>query len=221
MAKSNIAAPRIVKTPMRTAAAEPIPKKGRKAAQSECVRPLEAVIVETCTVPPIGKAAAADNAGTAEVVGPSPGKVADQGGIEQQVSARSNCSAKPARPGRARQQASSAVRAVDAALVPGPASSGKQARIIEMLRRPEGATNAQLMNVTGWQSHSVRGVLSGVLKRKLGLPVDSTVEPGRGRVYRIGADVNSGVDTIDPAAPTADTTARDHGGQADVLGEAG
>ncbi len=72
-----------------------------------------------------------------------------------------------------------------------PPKASKQARIIDLLRRPEGATITQLMAETGWLSHSVRGVLSGVLKRKLGLAVENRVEPERGRVYRVGAAAGS------------------------------
>ena len=61
----------------------------------------------------------------------------------------------------------------------------KQADIIALLRRRQGASLAELMHLTGWLAHSVRGVLSGALKRKLGLLIDSRIEPNRGRVYRI------------------------------------
>ena len=53
-----------------------------------------------------------------------------------------------------------------------------------MLRRPEGATVDEVRAVTGWQPHTVRGVFSGALKKKLGLAVIGTQEE-RGRVYRI------------------------------------
>jgi len=62
----------------------------------------------------------------------------------------------------------------------------KQAQIIAMLQRPEGATIAEIVAATAWQAHSARGVISGVLKKKLGLEVGSTKEDGRGSVYRIG-----------------------------------
>ena len=61
----------------------------------------------------------------------------------------------------------------------------KQAQIIAMLQRPEGATIAEIVAATAWQAHSARGVISGVLKKKLGLVVGSTKEDGRGLVYRI------------------------------------
>ncbi len=61
----------------------------------------------------------------------------------------------------------------------------KQANLIEMLRRPKGATIEQMTAKTGWQAHSVRGAISGALKKKLGLAVTSETVEGRGRVYRI------------------------------------
>lgn len=68
------------------------------------------------------------------------------------------------------------------------ANGSKQARVVALLGRSEGATIAELMHATGWLAHSVRGAISGVLKRKLGMAVESRVEPGRGRVYRTGAE---------------------------------
>lgn len=62
----------------------------------------------------------------------------------------------------------------------------KQEQIIAMLQRPEGATIAEIVAATAWQAHSARGVISGVLKKKLGLVVGTTKEVGRGSVYRIG-----------------------------------
>lgn len=61
----------------------------------------------------------------------------------------------------------------------------KQALVIEMLKRPEGATIAQLMEATNWQQHTCRGTLAGSLKKRLGLTITSTKEVGGQRVYRI------------------------------------
>jgi hypothetical protein len=61
----------------------------------------------------------------------------------------------------------------------------KLARLIAALRAPEGATIAELTEATGWQAHSVRGAISGNLKKKLNLTVVSEVTENRGRVYRI------------------------------------
>jgi hypothetical protein len=60
----------------------------------------------------------------------------------------------------------------------------KQDEVIAMLRRPGGATVDEVVRVTGWQRHTVRGVFSGTLKKKLGLSLGSVKEE-RGRVYRI------------------------------------
>ncbi len=61
----------------------------------------------------------------------------------------------------------------------------KQAILIELLKRPKGATIGQMTTKTGWQAHSVRGAISGTLKKKLGLTVTSETIKDRGRVYRI------------------------------------
>ena len=65
----------------------------------------------------------------------------------------------------------------------------KQDEVIAMLRRPQGATVDEVVSATGWQRHTVRGVFSGTLKKKLGLTLASAKEE-RGRVYRIGAPAN-------------------------------
>jgi hypothetical protein len=70
-----------------------------------------------------------------------------------------------------------------------PKRPSKQDAVIAMLCRPEGATVDEVASATGWQRHTVRGVFSGTLKKKLGLTLASAKEE-RGRVYRIGALAN-------------------------------
>jgi Protein of unknown function (DUF3489) len=74
--------------------------------------------------------------------------------------------------------------AIEALPEPQPVRASKQAEVIALLRRPEGATVDEVRAATGWQPHTVRGVFSGALKKKLGLAVVATKEE-RGRVYRI------------------------------------
>ena len=62
----------------------------------------------------------------------------------------------------------------------------KQAQLIAMLRAPEGATIEEIVTATGWLSHTVRGSMSGALKKKLGLTITSEKVDGRGRCYHIG-----------------------------------
>jgi hypothetical protein len=66
-----------------------------------------------------------------------------------------------------------------------PRTNTKQARLIEMLRRPEGATIDEVVKALDWQAHTVRGAMAGALKKKLGLEIESDKEGERGRVYRI------------------------------------
>ena len=68
---------------------------------------------------------------------------------------------------------------------PTPREGTKQAQIIALLQRPEGATIAEIVGATGWQAHSARGMISGALKKKLGLPITSEKVDGRGTVHRL------------------------------------
>ena len=65
--------------------------------------------------------------------------------------------------------------------------NSKQAQVIAMLKRPEGATIASICEATGWQQHTVRGTFAGAFKKKLGLDITSTKEAGGERVYRIAS----------------------------------
>jgi hypothetical protein len=88
----------------------------------------------------------------------------------------------PKKRGRPRKAATTGA---DVAPAPKTRDGTKQAQVIAMLSRREGATIAQIVEATEWRSHTVRGFFAGALKKKLGLTVTSEKIEARGRVYRI------------------------------------
>lgn len=66
-----------------------------------------------------------------------------------------------------------------------PPATGKIASLVALMRRPNGATLADLEKATGWQAHSVRGAISGAIKKNLGYEVRSERIDGT-RTYLIG-----------------------------------
>lgn len=69
-----------------------------------------------------------------------------------------------------------------------PAREGsKKAIVLDMLKRPDGATLQEIMSASGWQAHSVRGFISGALGKKMGLTVESFKSADGARGYRIAS----------------------------------
>jgi len=67
----------------------------------------------------------------------------------------------------------------------GARDGSKASQVLELLKRPDGATLAELMKATGWQAHSFRGFLSGTVAKKLGLAVMSTKGEDGERTYSV------------------------------------
>ena len=87
------------------------------------------------------------------------------------------------------EAAVSAIEATAQAEAPKPRTrdNSKQAQVIAMLKRPEGATIGQIAEATKWLPHTIRGTFAGAFKKKLGLDITSTKEAGGERVYRIAS----------------------------------
>jgi hypothetical protein len=123
---------------------------------------------------------ASNNEATAPSVEATPPKKPRVGAHARHVAPSKTKLAKQAgRPKKANKAAKSAKSPKNAG---GARTGSKTAKFLGLLKRSGGATSADLMKATGWQAHSVRGFISGVLGRKMGLKVTSTkVEDGKRR----------------------------------------
>ena len=69
---------------------------------------------------------------------------------------------------------------------PGDHPSGSKAeKVLELMKRKEGAKLAEIAKATDWQNHSIRGFLSGQLTKKMGLKLESTKSEAGERSYRV------------------------------------
>jgi len=114
--------------------------------------------------------------------------IATEAGLEaigiEPVAASAVASARKAKP----QKGAEAAPETEATDQPKPIAiraGTKQAQIIALLQRPEGASITEIVAATSWQAHTARGAISGALKKKLGLPVTAEKVEGRGTVYSI------------------------------------
>ena len=92
--------------------------------------------------------------------------------------------AKPAQDAKAGKKPAKAARTKEPRT---PRANSKQSEVIDLMRRKDGATLAEIIKRTGWQAHTVRGFVSGTLGKKLGLKVESSRSDEGERTYRITA----------------------------------
>jgi hypothetical protein len=117
----------------------------------------------------------------------APAEVADKLATEESATGEAPAD-EPAAAGHTAEAGSTKKRrrkSADAKKASGPQANTKQARLIEMLKRPNGATIDDIVKKLDWQAHTVRGAIAGALKKKLGLNVTSEKDEKRGRVYRV------------------------------------
>ena len=105
-------------------------------------------------------------------------------GKKKASGAAGSASKAPAKP-KGEPKPKAAKKAPKAAKPPRSAKMGKGDKIVEMLQRTGGATMADLQKASAWQAHSVRGFLSGVVRKKMGLTVTSIKPEGGERIYCI------------------------------------
>jgi hypothetical protein len=111
--------------------------------------------------------------------------------IEQQTKARPKANAgarrahRAAGKGRSGKKAGPKKKAPQRATKAHSREGSKTASILDLLKRPDGATTKELLKATDWQPHSLRGFLSGTVKRKMGMTVFSTKNEDGERVYSI------------------------------------
>ena len=87
--------------------------------------------------------------------------------------------------GRAEGQRRHTPRAAANDTVPIARKGSKKAEVIDLMRRSQGVTLAEIMALTGWQAHTVRGFISRTLTKKLGLKVESFRSNEKERTYRV------------------------------------
>jgi hypothetical protein len=97
---------------------------------------------------------------------------------------KSSRNRKPSKRASRAKAARGAKTARQSARPPARERANKRTKLLDLLRRPAGATIAALSNASGWQQHSVRGFLAGVVRKKLGLELVSSIEADQ-RIYRV------------------------------------
>lgn len=88
---------------------------------------------------------------------------------------------------RVEKKAKGAKPALATDSAPTAREGSKKAEVLDLLRRPTGASLEEIMTTTGWQAHTVRGFISGTLTKKMGLTVESLRGEDKVRTYRVAS----------------------------------
>jgi hypothetical protein len=115
---------------------------------------------------------------------PEPPNKAHLGARKPRVAPSKPKSGKKATPAKKNAKAPKKAKSTKA---DGVREGSKTAKVLELLKRPGGATMKELMKATGWQPHSVRGFLSGTIGKKMGVKVESTKGEDGERSYSVKA----------------------------------
>jgi hypothetical protein len=116
---------------------------------------------------------------------PKATKKANMGARGAHVAPKKGKSGKKATPAKKGARAKETAKGAKTKSKPASRDGNKTQQILELLKRPGGATAQELMKATGWQAHSVRGFLSGTIGKKLGLAVISTKGEDGERSYSV------------------------------------
>ena len=116
---------------------------------------------------------------------PTPAKKPRSAAHRAHVAVSRARSGKKASPAKKANKGATSAQSLNNKKAPGARQGSKTAKVLDLLKRSGGATGKELMKATGWQAHSVRGFLSGVLGKKMGLTVRSTKAEDGERRYSI------------------------------------
>jgi hypothetical protein len=146
-------------------------------AKAEATSTTETAAVAEQSAPVAPEKATSKKGGSKKGGAPKAKKAAKEASTSKKAPA-----AKPAAKKEAKPASKKAAKVKEAKV---PREFSKKAIVLDLLRRPKGATLAEIMAATDWQAHSVRGFISGNLTKKMGLAVESTKNEAGERTYRV------------------------------------
>ena len=137
---------------------------------------------ETAAVAEQGANAAPEQATSKKVASQKKGAPKANKGQKAAKKAAKQAKAAPKKPAKEKPASKKAAKVKEAKV---PREFSKKAIVLDLLRRKDGATMAEIAKATDWQNHSIRGFISGNLTKKMGLTVESGKNEAGERTYRI------------------------------------